>query len=618
MTLNPRIVLVCATCIIISGFVGSFKSFQVYKDQIIDSQIVKSQSVGEFAGQNIEQKLMQLESAVSYLDNSTVETLKRFGVRYFAYAYKKNDEWSIKWKVLGEMGKKAILAEVHPLPFSDFDQKKRHWARSKDDQLIYISPVAMAKSFQLKEGFVVFGIKPDFFSSLKGAQDKYILLDSQENEIFGSLPSTIANKKEFFAEGGSSPRQAQVETDEKIEIVTASFLQRSQMWILRQESMAAVNFTGSRFFTYFLLTSGLGLLILLLMLWGRKSEAPVIARDRKKIAVAPAFAGIKNFFTSYFVKQKDAETSEQPIAEEEDVTIQVEEVEFADFLDRIVAGEMPRLEKVGVSIKALVEEEALVVCSPQRISDFLKRLIGNSVLSLENEEEKEIQIQMVEQADSYQLIYVDTRTDHFPSKEPSSLMAQTEGSLQGIDGIIAYAGWLFEDRLTVAKKGFCLSIDLPKAESPTGATTRPTTTEETIQPLQTIPMEDTLDRIEIDESEADMDLFSGFDTIASAEKMEEASTDAEIGSVPVDDATEPRVNFDDVTDQFRMKDFSFSADPKKLREEDETSVVEPVEIEEPTDEVELKQDDKGLYEFSSGQFKIKIRSPKKRESDVDR
>ncbi len=616
MTLNPRIVLVCATCIIISGFVGSYKGYQVYKDQIMDSQIVKSQTVAEFAGQNIQQKLSQIEASVSYLDQSTVETLKRFGIRYFAYAYQKQNEWSIKWKVLGEMGKDAILAEVKPLEFSKLSLTERHWSHTTDNKLIYISPVALAESHQLKEGFLIFGVQPEFFSSIKGTSDSYALVDTSRKEVFGSVPTFIENRQSFFATDDGMSRHLRLESETGTEIVTASFLPESQLWILRQESMAPVSFVSSRFFTYFLLTSGFGLLLLTLLMLGRKSSPEASSKAASK-TVVQGFAQVLEILRANFRRAKTVEATEDATEfsepNEDALTAEVREIkDFADFLDRIVAIEAPRLQKVGVTIKTQVEEGARVMCSPQRVTDFVKRLIGNSVLSLEGEDTKEIQIQMVEQPQSYQLIYVDSRTQAFPSQEPTSLMAQTEGSLQGIDGIIAYAGWLFGDRLTVAKKGFCLSVDLPKASVQAQVTTEPSA-----DTLDVVPLTEALERIEIEDADTDLDMISGFEPVEPAKKVDDSLEHADDDDQDVDRTAEPKVNFDDVIDQFRMKDFSFNIDPKQANEKQilETE-SDKTDKETLAEDVELKEDDKGMFEFNSGQFKIKIRSPKKRDNDV--
>ncbi len=613
MTLNPRIVLVCATCIIISGFVGSYKSYQVYKDQIIDSQIVKSQTVAEFAGQNIQQKLSQIEASVSYLDQSTVETLKRFGVRYFAYAYQKQNDWSIKWKVLGEMGKDAILSEVKPLEFSKLSLTQRHWSHSKDNKLIYIAPVALAESHQLKEGFLIFGIQPEFFSSIKGTSDSYALVDVGRQEIFGRVPAVIDNPESFFAKDEGMSRHAHQESETGTEIVTASFLPDSQLWILRQESMASVDFIGSRFFTYFLLTSGFGLLVLILLMLGRRPSAETSSKSALQ-----GFARVVEILRANFRRAKTATQASHDldIPEPEDqLSAEVQEIkDFADFLDRIIAMESPRLQKVGVTIKTQVEEGARVVASPQRVTDFIKRLIGNSVLSLEAEDSKEIQIQMVEQLQSYQLIYVDSRTQSFPSQEPTSLMAQTEGSLQGIDGIIAYAAWLFEDRLTVAKKGFCLSVDLPKAAAEQRA--NPLAKDHEADTLDVVPLTEALERIEIDDADTDLDMISGFEPVETVKQQNDLS-DGDAEDQTIDLTAEPKVNFDDVIDQFRMKDFSFNIDPKEAEEKQILETANDNKDKEIlSEDIELKEDDKGMFEFNSGQFKIKIRSPKKRDNDV--
>ncbi len=208
---------------------------------------------------------------------------------------------------------------------------------------------------------------------------------------------------------------------------------------------------------------------------------------------------------------------------------------------------------------------------------------------------------MVETGVSYQLIYVDTREESFyPSKQESTLMAQTEGSLEGIDGIISYARWTFGDGLTVAKNGFCLSIDLAKFET---QVIEPTieAIEPVVEPAAALAF-DSLERIEITDNDTDMDLIDGFASIEPG-KMDEPSSEII--------EPESSVSFDKVIEQFEMKEFSFS---DKSKEEVEEPIIEP-EVE-GTSEVET--DEKGLFEFVSGNVKIKIRSPKKRGEDVNR
>ena len=115
--------------------------------------------------QNLEQRLLQLEASASYLDQSTVESMKRLGARYFAYVYKRQGEWSVKWKKLGSLEKEKILTEVGKINFDRITGEKRMWHLNQKGEVIYVTPAALARSHQLHEGFLVFGLRKDFLNS---------------------------------------------------------------------------------------------------------------------------------------------------------------------------------------------------------------------------------------------------------------------------------------------------------------------------------------------------------------------------------------------------------------------------------------------------------------------
>ncbi len=573
MTLNLRIALLCAICIFVSGLLGSFKSHQIYGDRTVQHEVDRSLEVSAWVGQSLEQKLLQMESAVSYLDQSTIETLKRLGARYFAYAYMKNDDWSLKWKVLGSLDKAGILAEVNELPFAELGTDVRHWAKNSAGQSIFISPVALADSHQLKSGFLVFGLSDDFFGFLQDQTSPLVLLDAGGEKVSGALSESLANL-DILGDDEQKPSLV-VEQDDQSLVVTRLFSPKTQLWLVREHSVAVRPFLASSFFIYFLLAGALSVLVLFFALGPirrRSLFSLSLIRPRLKKQILP---------------------EEEVSADVLDPSDEIQVIhDFGDFLDEVLSEDLERMTKVGVKIKTQVEEGASVTCSPQHVSDFIKRLIGNSVLALETETEKEIQIQLVEQADTFQLIYVDTRTSHFPSGTDLSLLAQTDGSMEGIDGIIAYASWLFGDALTVAKQGFCLSVDLAKPVD----NTVPATPE-------VLPLVDELKRIEIDDSETDPAMMAQFSDLEPID----------ISSATRDEDEEPSVSFDDVIEQFKMKEFSF-------KEEQTISAIESPDedVAEPESDGGVSVDDRGLFEINSGQFKIKIRSPKKKDSDVNR
>ena len=259
--------LLCALCIFLSGGLGSYKSFQIHQDQLLSNGVSQSQSLSHLMGQNMEQKIQQMEDAVSYLDQSTVESLKRLGSRYFAYAYQNKGEWAFKWKSLGGPGKQGILQEIALLPYGQFKQTRRYWEKSKKGDLIMVSPAALGKSFQLKEGFLVFGIRADFFHSLNSPQASYTLLTDKGESLFGKLPQ------------GISPHLGKVEQERafhrglltqagRLPLTTEVFSQKAHLWLLRTQDLPHRGFMASSFFSYFLLISLFSLLVMGL-LWTR-------------------------------------------------------------------------------------------------------------------------------------------------------------------------------------------------------------------------------------------------------------------------------------------------------------------------------------------------------------
>ena len=606
MTLKLRMILLCAASLFICGVLGSYKSFQIFSDHNQQAQLDKSYEVSTWVAQSVEQRLQQVEAAVSYLDKSTIETLKRFGARYFAYAYKKEGEWIIKWKVIGKAEKEQILSEVNEIDFEKVSNQHRSWFTAQNKQLIYVSPVELADSHQLKEGFLVFGFKKDFFAFLSRSDGPITLISRDAVPLHSHLPPSLVSDQNLFSSEENVIGHVEATIKGENRLLTSYFSHVAQAWIIRSQPVSAISFMESRFFTYFLFAGILAFLIFMVAL-GKMAQGDGVLSGLKTRSIGLPTFNFKMPELNFTLKKQIER--EVPVASAEPQVIE----NFADFLDDILVDEMDRLDKVGVRVKTVVEEDAKVIGSPQHLSDLIKRLVGNSVLALENEDEKEIQIQLAEQKGFYQLIYVDTRTSHFPSGEEPSLLLQTEGSIEAIDGIISYASWLFGEGLTVAKKGFCLSVDLPIADG-IASQTKPSTTE---MPLQIEPLVPQLDRIEIRDEDTDGNLMSQFSMAElkdiKIEDEDPSAIDLNSDSFIIDnDTDEPKVSFDEVIDQFRMKEFEFRKD---VAEPEEPILAADSSVEEI--EEEIKMDEKGLFEFDSGQFKIKIRSPKKKDADVN-
>lgn len=576
MAFNLKMSLLCAVCILISGLLGSFKSFQIYEEQRQTTIASENHEVSQWVAQTVEQKLQQLEASVSYLDKSTVETLKRFGTRYFAYAFKQDGEWSIKWKILSEMGKEAILSEVGELSFDGMTSDKRRWVRSKSHDLIYIAPVEIAESHQLKSGFLIFGLSKKFFGFLSSRDNNISLLGEGAVALHGDVASSLV------ADGFLEPKE-EGEQEHRLEdlkgetnVLTRYFSSFAQMWVVKATPMAAGSYFASSFFTYFLMASALSLMIfsMLMTIYLKRSIQPLMARREAEASTDDVVA--------------ETETAVVTPASPE----LVEMGDLSSWLQNLLGEETDRLRKLDIRLKTQFEEEAKVMAAPSKLRDFIKRLIGNSVLALDGEDEKEIQLQLVEEKDSYQFIYVDSRSKMFPTGQESSVFLQSDGSMEGIDGIISYASWLFGEELTVAKKGFCLSINFAKVEAFEASG------------VEAAIINPSLDRIEIKDEDTDVDLFG--ELSLNQQQL------AESGEIAADLDEDTNVSFDEVVEQFKMKSFEFNS-LQEANEEIEAIDLDTDGDSEPVDET----DDKGFVELNSGQFKLKIRSPKKRDMDAN-
>ena len=582
MTLKQRIFLVSAVCIIFGGLLVSYKSFELNSKTKIQSENEKSIEVAQWVAQSIEQKIIHLESSVSYLDASTIETLKRMGARYFAYAYSKDGQWKIKWKELGALDRKGILKEVNGLSFDSIPASRRSWSFNGSGDQILISPVELAGSHQLKNGFLIFGLNEEFFSFIGGVDNSVSIVTLDKKALYTQAKNDIKTLTQELE--GVEAKVLDIAGESKI--LSSFFSKPSQLWIARAQSYKAASYLGSSTFSYFLLAIVLSMAFLAMMVQRFLSE--VVEAKNATVGKSFSLGAFREKSLGLFARtQKRTEDSlEESSLMEKDAVVEAVQ-DFSGFLDDIVALERTELKKQKISVKTQVEEGASVICAPQHITDFLRRLISNSIKSLKGESEKRIQIELVKQGQNYQMIYVDTRRNHYPTGDEPSLFLQDESSLEHIDGLISYGSWLFGDRLEVAKDGFCISIDLQKA------------IEEDVSAPIFIEEEEAVveNRIEIDDEDL-MDIEFG-----KVESSQEKLTLPE-ASEPVQAEGFSSQSIEDIVESFEMKNFTFDSTEGSEETENELESETPV-------------DDKGMFEFNTGDFKIKIRSPKgKRDSDV--
>lgn len=605
MNKNLKISLIAVLCIVICGFIVSFKSFKLFNNFNRQNNVATSQEVSGWIGETIDQKIMQLESSVAYLDKSTVESLKRFGARYFAYAHKENGEWSIKWKQLGGFSKEQIHEEVKKLEFDKLSLSQRAWFLNSNNQPIFVSPVELANSLQLKSGFLIFGLDDTFFGFLKAKDEKIALVNKALAPIHQGLPKNILEDKTLFNQKDLGLGSLLVEQGGETRTLTSYFSPTSQLFIVHQQEIAGGSYLASSYFTYFLLAS-----LLMALLFFFFTNIPAARLSNRKSGRAPTFADQligdlaqrAGILRAKIMAKRVKKTSMTDSLETMNAESDHDEIiaDFGEFVEEILSAEQGKLKKRGIALKTQFAEKARVQITPPYIRDFLKRLIGNSVTVLENHKNKEIQVQLVEQTDSYQLIYLDTRMENFPTGEESSLLLQTEGSMVGIDGIIAYASWLFGSDLNVAKNGFCLSLNIPKGQ----------VAETVLKNAGFEEIDQEVQRIEINEDSLDPDIMESLNSIENFQFTPKPAKVAHTSVSEDMDANFKQGSLDEIIESFSLKELKFNeTQPKSIEAQEKT--------EETLDETSVSTDERGLFEFNSGKVKIKIRTPKKRNMDVD-
>ncbi|MCB0377043.1 MAG: HAMP domain-containing histidine kinase [Bdellovibrionales bacterium] len=607
MTGTRKAFFITAICIVIGGLLISTKSHQLVEENRRVARQEQSREVSQWMAQNIEQKINHLEASVSYLDPSTIETLKRMGARYFAYAHPVDGQWKIKWKVLDKMDRKAILNEVNPIPFDKMSTVNRAWSFNKNNQPILISPVEVAQSKQLRSGFLVFGLETSFFSSITDRSDSVAIYASQgqplvsHGAIVGDLTQAMNDKESFVT--------ASVDGERGPLLQTGYYASDIQAWIFRQTPVIQKSYFMSASFVYFLIAIMISL-ALTAILFRRFIEIEVTTRGKSN-QLQPVLNAVMHRSRESLSRliekvRSQGQTLDPEIAKMENWLSSASEdqqriEDFSQWLDNLIEVEREELRKKGIEIKTQVDDGASLVCNPTHLEDFIRRLLNNSARVLVEESDKKIQIQLASHSQGYQLMYLDTRRSHCPSGHEPSLLLQSESSLETIDGIVAYGSWLFGDRLTVANSGFCLSVDLPVEARASVDKPEERTIEMSVEKVST---SDHLSDSEALELSALVEALQNGPLVPTGERQEKEADEEEPRIVisateEIDDFSAQSI--DDIVDNFEMKDFEFSGEEFEDKEVD----------------AEVAKNSNGLFELDTGNLKIKIRSPRKRDIDVN-
>ena len=607
MTLKKKIFLISSVCIFVGGFLVSYKSYTLNQAYQLQSQMEVARNTANWVSQSVALKVRQLESAVSYLDPSTVETLKRIGARYFAYTRNVNGEWKTKWKVLGPASKQMILSEVKQINFTELSGSQRNWTFSKSGELILVSPVEVSGSKQLSTGFLIFGLNESFLKFVEDQDSEVNIFTLGKKSVIGKSDQGIAKKMGLFASKSVAGSVETIKDSETQAMAYTFFSPVTQLWVALVRSSAQSSFFSSIMFYYFLIALALSLAFLGVVI----SKLKVVEGDNlppeAKSDLVPVLQAVLHRSRESLGQLKDLIQKKEGLGEEiseADAWFSQEQnqetlvtiSDFSQWIENQLASQRKVLQKANIELRVQAEDGASIHCCAQHVSDFLKRLVGNSLSALEDEEEKRIQIELFKDGKGFQLVYLDTRRSHYPSKADASLLLQTESSLETIDGIIAYGSWLFGKQLTVAKQGFCLSIDLQASE------TQPAVFDNTSE----VSSIDDPHRIEItDEDIIDIDKQGfGFQAIESEEKPVSSSVGKK------EDGEEfSSQSIEDIFSNFELAEMNFTDATPEISEAEDTLEKEIQE--------EIKKDKKGLFEFDTGSVKIKIRSPKKRDMDAN-
>ena len=312
-------------CILLSGLFVAYRSHQLSSKVVSSEQADRQLNTAYWVGQSLALKLQNLEASVSYLDKSSVETLQRLGIRYFAYAFYDQTEWKIKWKVIGDMDKKAILDEVKDLKFDELSKAKRSWFPAGKKEFAYVVPAKISESKQLSSGFLIFGMGTDFFDVFPNVLQGLSVIGTNDLRLYG--PSV----KNFNLSSLSKKSPSLIQSDDQSSDV-ASFSSVTQLSVVLSEERESVGFSSSAFFMYFLIGSLFSALLFIL-------AATLLVKPRQAEATQETESSVQE--TTSFDDEDTIVTAPVPVSDDMAVTEIVENhtLPVKDSSERIEIGD---------------------------------------------------------------------------------------------------------------------------------------------------------------------------------------------------------------------------------------------------------------------------------------
>ena len=596
MTQKRKVLLATLVLIFLSGLMVTYKSHQVSREYHAQLEKQKTQDIAYWAAEVLMEKVKILEASVATLDKSTVQILKRMDVRYFAYAYKAGDQWKIKWKVIDGISKKQIVKEVNSIPFSELSSQKRNWF-SENQKAALVSPVEVAANEQLKNGFLVFGLQPEFFSGVLDVDPQFEIFTLNGKQAKALVPN---KKREWLIESGlinrDSPSQV-LNLDHKGEAYRAAsyFASDIQLWLVRLNKTHLKPFVASPVFRYFLMAMVLCFALVLVLFTQLISFSESLSaqkmRDTQKASPSLGLGALKRVFSKWGSSLSRSQEVEEDITPDQnwldgvDLSHSPDQIEdLSSWVESLLETYKKRIVQNGIQLHVNIPEGLGVRFHEEPTREFIRRLVENSLQTLILEDDKNIHIDAVEESGQWTLSYRDSRTRHLPAIKDPTYLLEIENPLEDINGIMSYGRWLFAGK--VHSSTHELSVDL-KLEKLGRVLSQ--------EDLNSVSM----DRIVIDEEdEISLEQFD-FKPVNPASKETVVGTQ----EAEVEDQEYLSQSIDDIVNSFEMNSFDF--------EEPEAAVDSDAELK------EVMAAEKEVVQFEAGGFKLKIRAPKKRDEDVN-
>lgn len=468
-------------------------------------------STSQWASENLYTIVQTLEAGAKGLDQSTISTLERFGVDYFAHAYPNKEGWRFAPRALGEFKKDGVKEQLKDVVFANLKEDERNWIIN-DSHVQLFSPVSFIGSKKMGSGFAVYGIRRTSFEKWFVTSGALEVLSKSSNgfqNLLGDLDlkSPVIEKISEPIEGAVS------ETILWNGKQFALFFQPGlQLWLVSHVPAVFTPFwTGPLVKA---LCFGFLALSLLLLIVARNWKSPLLASLSPALAtrseesslgdesLSSEISFLKALIQRLQIDLSHMKTSVSQMDEpllKTDVIRSINDVHewlgevpslrrevknFGFLIDLVLNLKESQLDQHGIQVDTQIEDDVRAHCSVEAVEDFLLRLMDQSILELKKAKHKKITIQLKKTSDDEaQFIYTDSRDEGFPKKNFNKHILQMESPLNDIHGLLSLGRLVFQEDLSWKSEPFELFVRLSETPAATTMPIPPSSGDESITSL---------------------------------------------------------------------------------------------------------------------------------------